>query len=68
MSNTLISIIVPAYNIESYIEKSVESICAQTYRNLEIILVDDGSNDGTEKLIDKLAKKDNRIAPTGGII
>lgn len=61
MSNDKISVIVPTYNIESYIEKAVESICAQTYRDLEIILVNDGSSDGTPALLDKLAKKDDRI-------
>lgn len=61
MRNDKISVIVPAYNIEFYIEKSVESICAQTYRNLEIILVNDGSTDNTPALLDKLAKKDDRI-------
>ena len=61
MRNDKISVIVPAYNIESYIEKAVESICAQTYRNLEIILVNDGSSDSTPELLNKLAKGDNRI-------
>lgn len=61
MRNDKISVIVPAYNIESYVEKAVESICVQTYRNLEIILVNDGSSDSTPELLDKLAKKDNRI-------
>lgn len=57
----LISIIVPVYNIKEYIERCVRSITNQTYKNLEIILVDDGSNDGTEKILDELAKKDARI-------
>jgi len=61
MNTPLISIIVPVYNIENYLERCVDSICRQTYTNLEIILVDDGSNDGSGKLCDQLAEKDNRI-------
>lgn len=57
----LISVIVPIYNIMDCLPRCVESICKQTYTNLEIILVDDGSNDGTEKLVDELAEKDERI-------
>ncbi len=57
----LISIIVPVYNVKEYLEKSVKSIINQTYKNIEIILVDDGSTDGSDKLCDKLAKIDNRI-------
>lgn len=57
----LISVIVPVYNIMDCLPKCVESICNQTYSNLEILLVDDGSNDGTEKLVDELALRDSRI-------
>ncbi len=57
----LISVIVPIYNIKEYLSRCVESILAQTYRNLEIILVDDGSTDGTAELVDELAKRDGRI-------
>ncbi len=57
----LISVIVTAYNIEGYIERGVLSICAQTYRNLEILVVDDGSTDGTGRLCDSLAKQDARV-------
>ncbi len=57
----LISVIVPVYNIMDYLPRCVESICGQTYPHLEIILVDDGSNDGTERLVDELAGKDERI-------
>lgn len=56
-----ISIIVPAYNIEGYVEKAVRSILAQTYSELEVILVDDGSTDGTSAILDELAKTDDRI-------
>lgn len=56
-----ISIIVPVYNIEEYIEKCVKSIMKQTYKNIEIILVDDGSKDNAGNICDELAKKDERI-------
>lgn len=59
----LISVIVPAYNIENYIERSIRSIMNQTYTNLEIIIVDDGSTDKTGIIIDRLAKEDQRIIP-----
>lgn len=59
--NGLISVIVPAYNLEEYIEKCVDSILEQTYRNLEIILVDDGSTDATGRICDQYARKDPRI-------
>lgn len=57
----LISIVVPIYNIEDCLERCVQSICDQTYRNLEILLVDDGSTDNTGTLCDTLALRDERI-------
>lgn len=57
----LISIIVPIYNIKEYLERCVDSILAQTYENIEVLLIDDGSTDGTSLLVDELGKKDNRI-------
>ncbi|MDU6574119.1 MAG: glycosyltransferase [Gemella haemolysans] len=59
--NELISIIVPVYNVEQYLEKCINSIINQTYKNLEIILVDDGATDNSGKMCDELAKTDNRI-------
>lgn len=59
--NEKISVIVPVYNTHKYLKRCVESICIQSYKNLEIILVDDGSTDGSSDLCDSLAKKDNRI-------
>lgn len=56
-----VSVIVPVYNTLDCLERCVNSICSQTYGNLEIILVDDGSTDGTGELCDKLAAKDFRI-------
>jgi len=57
----MISVIVPVYNIKNYVEKCVNSIINQTYQNFEIILVDDGSSDGSEVICDKLAMCDERI-------
>ena len=61
MESILISVIVPVYNVESYISKTIESILAQTYKNIEIILVDDGAKDNSGKICDEYAQKDNRI-------
>ena len=60
-SNSLISIIVPIYNVEKYLPDCIESILAQTYKNLEIILVDDGSPDSCGEICDAYAKRDSRI-------
>lgn len=57
----MISVIVPSYNVEPYLERCVQSLVNQTYTDLEIILVDDGSTDGTGDLCDKLAGRDHRI-------
>lgn len=59
--NFLISVIVPVYNIKEYLERCVRSIMRQTYSNLEILLVDDGSTDGSGEICEKLAKEDARI-------
>ena len=61
MENSLISVIVPVYNTEKYLTECVESIISQTYRNLEIILVDDGSTDLSGSICDGFAEKDSRI-------
>ncbi|MCD8014265.1 MAG: glycosyltransferase [Lachnospiraceae bacterium] len=57
----LVSMIVPIYNAEEYIGRCVDSILNQEYQNLEILLIDDGSSDGTAQLLDAYAKKDGRI-------
>ena len=71
MDGPLLSVVVPVYNIEEYIEKCVRSLLEQTYNNLEIILVDDGSTDSSSALCDKLAEKDERVIvlhkPNGGL-
>lgn len=57
-----ISVIVPVYNIEKeYLERCIKSICNQTYQNLEILLVDDGSTDGSGDVCDRFAKEDSRV-------
>ena len=61
VNNPLISVIVPVYNVEPYLEKCVQSICRQTYKNLEIILVDDGSTDKSGQMCDEFALNDSRI-------
>ena len=60
-NDVLISIIVPIYNVKDYLAKCIESIIHQTYQNLEIILVDDGSTDGSSQICDTYAEKDSRI-------
>lgn len=67
----LISVIVPCYKVEQYLDQCISSIVQQTYTNLEIILVNDGSPDQTPQICDKWAKKDSRIQvihkPNGGL-
>lgn len=60
----VVSVIIPVYNVEKFIFKTVESVMNQDYKNIEIILVDDGSPDDSAKIIDELARKDNRIIRT----
>ena len=57
----LISVIVPVYNVEKYISRCIESIMKQTYKNIEIILIDDGSTDNSGKICDEYSLKDDRI-------
>ncbi|MCF0124254.1 MAG: glycosyltransferase [Clostridia bacterium] len=61
MKQPLVSIIVPIYNVEPYLVQCIESIINQTYKNLEIILVDDGSPDNCPKICDDYASRDSRI-------
>lgn len=59
--NEKVSIIIPVYNVEKYLEKCIKSVINQTYKNIEIILIDDGSIDNSGKICDEYAKKDSRI-------
>lgn len=61
MDGDLISVIIPVYNVERYLNQCIDSVVSQTYHNLEIILVDDGSSDNSGEICDKYAAKDNRI-------
>lgn len=57
----VVDIIVPVYNVSKYLNKCIESLLAQTYKYIKIILVDDGSTDGSEKICDNYARIDDRI-------
>ena len=61
MKNKLVSVVVPIYNTEKYLKRCVRSITVQSYKKLEIILVDDGSEDKSPEICDELSKKDCRI-------
>lgn len=60
--NELISVIISVYNVEKYVQNCVDSVINQTYQNLEIIIVDDGSTDSSGRICDDMAKSDHRIA------
>ncbi len=61
MNNDLISVIVPIYNVEKYLTECIESIINQTYKNIEILLINDGSTDNSGRICDEYSKKDERI-------
>lgn len=61
IENQIVSIIVPVYNVQEYIKDCINSIICQTYKELEIILVDDGSSDNSLQICKDMAQKDNRI-------
>lgn len=61
LSNPLISVIIPIYNVDAYLRRSIDSVIDQTYKNLEIILVDDGSTDDSAKICDEYSSYDERI-------
>ena len=61
MEKKLVSIVIPIYNSEKYLKKCIDSILKQKYSNLEIILINDGSTDNSDKICDSLAIEDKRI-------
>lgn len=61
MSKSFISVIVPIYNTEQYLHRCIDSILSQTYTNFELLLIDDGSSDGSGNICDKYAEKDPRV-------
>ena len=61
MNQPLVSIILPVYNAQSHLARCIESICAQTYRNLEIIILNDGSKDNSLPVCEEYRQKDPRI-------
>lgn len=69
--NPKLSVIIPVYRVENYLERCVMSVLKQDYRDLEVILVDDGSPDSCPQICDKLAKADERVRvihkPNGGL-
>ena len=56
-----ISVIIPVYNVKEYLKECIDSVINQSYKNLEIILIDDGSTDGSEKICDDYKNNDDRI-------
>ncbi len=58
---SLVTVIIPVYNVEDYLKKCIESVLSQTYKNLEVFLVDDGSTDNCPQICDKFASKDSRV-------
>lgn len=61
INNETISVIIPVYNVEKYLERCLDSVVNQTYTDLEILLIDDGSSDASAQICDRYAKNDNRI-------
>ena len=61
MNTPLISIVIPVYNVKKYLRQCVDSVLNQTYNNLQVILVDDGSTDGSSDICDEYKQKDDRV-------
>ena len=60
-SNPLVTVIIPVYNVEEYLRQCLDSVLAQTYKNLEVILVDDGSTDSSIKICQEYCDRDERF-------
>ena len=60
-SEEMVSIVIPAYNVEKYICSCLDSVLSQSYKNIEVIVVDDGSTDATGKIVDQYCLNDSRI-------
>ena len=58
----MVSVIIPVYNVEKYLKRCVDSICNQTYKELEVLLVDDGSDDSSPEICEEYVKVDERIS------
>ena len=63
MEDNKISVIIPVYNLEAYVERAVRSVLQQTYTNIEVLIVDDGSTDNSWKVVQRIAASDNRVIP-----
>ena len=63
MNEALISVIIPVYNGEKTVKRSINSLLNQSYKNIEIIVINDGSTDGTEDILKEYSSKDPRIKP-----
>ena len=61
--NTVVSVIIPTFNVEKYVEQCLRSLLEQTFREFEVICVDDGSSDGTIEIIKRIQAEDDRILP-----
>ena len=61
MNKPLVSVVIPVYNVENFVADTLESVCAQTYKNIEIIVVDDGSKDNGLSICQKFCQQDSRI-------
>jgi glycosyltransferase involved in cell wall biosynthesis len=62
LNQPLVSVIIPAYNAENFIAKTLESVLSQTYQNIEVLVVDDGSTDTTAEIVKSFVQKDSRVS------
>ena len=57
----LVSVLMPVYNTESFLHRAIESVLTQTYKNIELVIIDDGSTDGSSAILDEYSKAESRI-------